>query len=92
MQEQINREAKKKGIEAPVVTAPVMPERERVTRTETGSSYQTKRWTFEIVDQEKVPRDYLMVDNEKIRKAVQGGIRSIPGVKIFEKVVTSFRT
>lgn len=41
----------------------------------------TKRWTFSIVDPTLVPREYLTVDESKIRQAMNAGVRDIPGVK-----------
>lgn len=40
----------------------------------------TKRWTFTVVDPNKVPREYLTVDETKIRAAMNAGVRDIPGV------------
>jgi len=49
-----------------------------------------KRWTFEVVDIEKVPREYLIVNDKKVNQAIKKGIRDIPGLKIYqkEKIVT----
>jgi phage gp36-like protein len=44
-----------------------------------------KKWTFEIVDISKIPREYLMVDTVKINQAIKQGVREIPGVKIYQK-------
>ncbi len=43
-----------------------------------------KRWTFEVTDIAKVPREYLEVNEGEIRRAVNSGLRNIPGVRIFE--------
>lgn len=92
LQAQLDKEAKEKGVESVKVGEPVMPEPEKVTRTETGASHQRLHWTFEIVNADKVPREYLVPDEKKIRQAVGMGIREIPGVKIYEKASTVFRT
>lgn len=42
------------------------------------------RWTFEVTDAELVPREYLRVDEQAIRRSVQAGLREIPGVRIFQ--------
>jgi hypothetical protein len=44
-------------------------------------------WDFQIDDEAKVPREYLTVDEVKIRKIVQAmkGDAKIPGVRVFEK-------
>lgn len=44
----------------------------------------TKRWVFEVTAASLVPREYLQVDEKKIREAVGSGIRSIPGVRIYQ--------
>lgn len=44
----------------------------------------TKRWTFEIVDEGKVPREYLVVDSAAINKAIRNGVREIGGLDIFQ--------
>lgn len=59
------------------------------------SSYSTtsisKRWTFDIEDPSQVPYEFCSPDATKIRKAVEGGVREIKGVKIYEKEVVSSR-
>lgn len=60
--------------------------RQATTRgTYGGSVVNTKRWTFEVIDAAKVPREYLMVDEQKIRAAVDvSQVREIPGVRIYQ--------
>lgn len=57
---------------------------------------QTSRTTydFEIIDETLIPRKYLIVDDKKIRQMVKtfGKEASIPGVRIYPKVVVSIRT
>ena len=85
-------EAKAREIQAPVVLDPVIPVQETVVRTETGSSaYQQKRWTFEIIDEALVPRNACSPDAKKIRDMVTAGVRTLPGVKIYEETITKFR-
>jgi len=90
------QEAKATGQDIPVVqpvelapvVAPVAP---KVVRTEAGSAHQRKTWVFEVVDYDQVPREYLVVDESAIRRAVRDGIRKIPGVRIFEQTDTVFK-
>lgn len=51
------------------------------------------KYGFEIVDVEKIPREYLVVDEKKVRAAINGDPRvsDIPGVKIVEDVQFSSR-
>lgn len=92
LQEALNKEAQEKGIQAPEVLAQVLPKPETTTRTEDGSAYLKKTWAFEVVDAGAVPRDYCEPSDRLIRQAVTGGIREIPGVRIFEKVQTVIRS
>lgn len=85
-------EAAKNAVVAPTVAAPVVQEAPKVTRTEAGSASQRKVWTFEIEDPGAVPREYLTVDEKKIRDAVRMGVREIAGVRIFEESKTVFRS
>jgi hypothetical protein len=74
------------------VATPVVPEVAKVTRTVEGSASQRKEWTHEILNPDEVPREYCSVDERLIRKAVKGGVREIPGVRIYEDYITSFRS
>ena len=79
------------ALEAPVVLSPIIPMRP-ASRTESGTlAYQVKSWKFEIVDADIVPRQYLIVDEKKIREAVDMGLRNIQGVNIYEHIDTRFR-
>lgn len=49
-----------------------------------GTVSAKKVWEFEIVDPMAIPREYLMVDESKIRAVVKAGVRNIPGVRVFE--------
>lgn len=85
-------EAAKIAVVAPTVVSPVVQEAPKVTRTESGSASQRKVWTFEVIDAAQVPREYLMVDEKRIRDAVRMGTRDIPGIRIFEESKTVFRS
>lgn len=50
-----------------------------------GAVVVKKVWTFEIKDQTKIPQQYLVVDEVKIRAAIRSGVREIAGVTIFQK-------
>lgn len=53
-------------------------------RSEHGTSTLRETWTFRVTHPELVPRDYLMVDERKLRVAVATGVRGgIPGVEVF---------
>lgn len=105
LQEKLNREAEEasrkaqadnpdaKPITAPVVQEPIVPKESNVTRTETGiAAYQRKTWTFEITDEAQIPREYLKIDEGKIRDAIKMGVREVPGLRIYETSTTVFRS
>lgn len=57
-----------------------------------GASLSTRKtWEFEIIDKNQIPREFLIVDEAKIRKCVAAGIREIKGVKIYQKETSYIR-
>ena len=50
-----------------------------------------KVWSFQVEDESKIPRKYLMVDARLIREAIRDGIRKIDGVHIFEETKIAIR-
>lgn len=44
----------------------------------------SKRWTFEYVDENAVPRAYCSPDPVKIRAAIKAGVRTIGGLRVYE--------
>ena len=63
-----------------------------------GSSYSapstkglTKRWIFEVTDITQVPREFLQVDETKIRAAIANGTRALAGVRIYQEESISLR-
>lgn len=81
---------------APVVAAWVPPapvkDVARVVSAVTGNKASVStRWKPYVVDIEKVPRHYLIVNEKMLQAAVDGGIREIPGVDIREEARTSIR-
>jgi hypothetical protein len=69
----------------PVVVAPVNGYK---TETVKGT---TKRWVFDVIDINQIPREYLMVNETEIRNAINQGVRTIPGVNIYQKESLSIR-
>ena len=93
LQAQAEKEAKKKGVE-PVepMPAPVI-KRETVTRTESGTTASIRmKWTFKVTDINKVPREWLVLDERRVQSAIDSGVRNIEGIEIFEKAITVVRT
>jgi hypothetical protein len=93
LQKKMDKEAKKAGVEAPQVPAPVMPKTETVTRTETGTSaFQVKRWVCTINDPAQVPREFCEPSQKLLNDAVKQGVRTISGCTIEEVSETRFRS
>lgn len=90
-QERLNREAEAAGVEAPVVPEVVEPEEPTSVRTAGGTAYMQSRWTFGLEDLGKVPAEYLMLDERRVRAAIKAGVREIPGLKIFEQKSMAIR-
>ena len=51
----------------------------------------TKTWAYEVEDLSLVPREYLMLDEAKVKEAIKAGTRIISGIKIFQKEGFSLR-
>lgn len=58
---------------------------------EDGKLKKVKKWTWELENENFVPREYLCIDEKKIAEAVKHGVRNIPGIKIFEKEEITMR-
>jgi hypothetical protein len=60
-------------------------------KTDNGTTSVRMRWAFKVVDPAQVPREFLAVDEKKIRAAVAQGARSIAGVSIYEEETLATR-
>lgn len=49
------------------------------------------KWTFEVIDRNQVPNGYWTIDQDAIKADVANGLREIPGVRIYEEMITTFR-
>lgn len=57
-----------------------------IVESKSGETRVSKRWTFEIEDEKKIPRCYLILDEIKVNDAIlREEVRKIPGLKIFQK-------
>jgi hypothetical protein len=57
-----------------------------------GAIMVTKRTTkFRVIDEAKVPSQYLMVNEEAIQHAIKLGMLEIPGIEIYEETTSSLR-
>lgn len=78
------------SLDEPVAPPPVVVE--KTTPKVAGLSYRDN-WTFSIVDADKVPREYLMIDEVKIRAVVRAlkADTNIPGIKAYAEKVLAGR-
>lgn len=73
-------------------TAPVIPAASYAPSASAGTVRGlTKRWTFEVEDLSQVPREYLQLDEKKIREAISAGTRILPGLRIYQDESISLR-
>lgn len=61
-----------------------VPMPETNIKVENGRATIVRKWDFYVDDFKKIPDEYLMVDEKKIRSALASGERDIPGIKIFK--------
>lgn len=92
LQKKMDEEAKAANVEPVKLPDPVQSAPPKVTRTESGSAHIRMKWTATIEDESKVPREYCVPSQKLINQAVKDGIRTIPGVNIFEEPITTIRT
>jgi len=78
------KKAEKKDEDIPPPPPPVRVETPKVE----GLSMR-KMWDFEIIDIGKIPAEYMIPDETKIRKIVNAGVRKIAGIRIFEKTISA---
>lgn len=84
-QKKLAKQAAKTGAPLPPpIPIPVMPAQPKTTQSTLADVTTKTVWDFEIVDEAKLPRQYLMPNEKAIRAAVKSGIRSIPGIRIFQ--------
>jgi hypothetical protein len=57
---------------------------ETKVESESGSLRVRKVWKFELINADEIPREYLMVNETAIRRAIADGVRQINGVRIYE--------
>ncbi len=76
------KSAERRGLPAPAAPVAAVAS---VPKT-VGSTTFAKIWDFDVQHEDQLPREYLTADRVAIRKAVvQGGVREIPGVRIFDR-------
>ena len=91
-QEEKNAKKIEKAIEKgkPVPIIQVVETHERA-KTDVGTISYQKVWTFQIINDSQIPREYCTPSESMIRAAVKAGQRMIPGVRIYEETKTILR-
>ncbi len=56
-------------------------------RGDLATATVSKKWMYKLLDENLVPREYLIVDESKIKLAIKEGTRKIAGVEIYEDYV-----
>lgn len=79
-QKKVDAKAERMGVESTTV----VPKTVAPAASMVGAATVKKVWKFKVTDPAIVPRDYLMVDETKIRNAVREGVRAIQGVEIYQ--------
>jgi hypothetical protein len=49
------------------------------------------KWAFEVIDRNLVPNGYWVIDEAAIKNDIAKGVREIPGIRIYEEAITTFR-
>ncbi len=50
-----------------------------------------KVWTYEVIDESLIPRQFLTIDEKKVKQAISAGTREIPGINIFQESQLNLR-
>lgn len=105
LQQKLNKEADKAGVERvqvdtpefeepeavePSAITPIVKQTEKVT-TAQGTNVIKPRFVCIIIDPDKVPREYCQPNQKALDTAVEAGARSINGCKIEEKFEAKVR-
>lgn len=79
------------AFDEPVPEVPRVKEAARIVSFSGSKASASVKWKGEVVDLEALPRQYMMPNQAAIDAAIKGGVREIPGVRIFEDVRTAIR-
>jgi len=90
-QDELDKKAEKAGVQPVEMPKMVAPVKREPVRSSSGSASIKTEWDYEVLDLSKVPRNWLCVDQSKVKITIKAGIRKIEGIRIFEKPVTRYR-
>ena len=74
--------SKKKALDNMVV--PTVERQESTIQSKSGMVKTRMVTKFKIIDESKVPKEYWVIDERKIREAVRGGQMIIAGVEVYQ--------
>lgn len=89
LQREMDKRARKAGVEPVNIVPPVLPDKREPVRTESGTTSYVAVWDYEVEDASKIPARYLLPDptnRAAVMEAIRAGVREIPGLRIFEKM------
>ena len=71
----------------------VTPEPAKTARTDLGTSSMTDRWTYEVIDETIIPREYLVIDHAQLSAIAKShhDRKNIPGIKFVNKPIITMR-
>jgi len=86
-------EAEATPFDDPVNVIPIKPAEATRVVSSTGRVSATAQtvWSHELVDLAAVPREYLTLNDARVKAAIAAGVREIPGLRIVENLRTSIR-
>lgn len=90
LQEQLAERARAAGLPEPPQVDVYVPPPPRTVDVDGGRITVQSRWTYEVEQPEAVPREFCDPAPGKLRAAVNAGVRSIPGVRIYQRDTTGF--
>lgn len=74
---------------------PPTPVREiaRVVSSQTGrvTASASVKWLHEVEDFDKIPREYLVLNDARIKAEISAGKRDVPGIRYYEDLRTAIR-
>jgi hypothetical protein len=74
------------------MTPQVVPaEQPRATEGLVGTASVRLTWTYEVVNLDEVPREYLVLHAAAVTRAIRDGVRAIPGLRIYQQEGVAMR-
>jgi hypothetical protein len=87
----IDAEAKKMGVETVQLPEMVIPQKKAPVRTESGTTTTIMVKKFRVIDLDQVPRDFLLLNEQKVRAAMSAGV-NVAGIEYYEEPQVRVRT